>query len=486
LQSLDQFLSALKAGNRGEDNSQPLAVSPWKEDPLKGLDSQDADRIRQAFQVNTDLTVLRLPDARGNRLVGIEQFPGSRPDQAYTAGLPAPVKPEAAAGKQRVVDPSLTETSPNGYPSLAQALADAKPGDVIVIKHNGLVPIKPVRLDEPAADLTIRPADGYHPILTLAERIDDEHAALFRLHDGKLKLEQLEFVLHPANGRFKSQSVVAAVGEGVCTAEGCVFTLEAAQDVRLAVVKVADLPGVMKMDMQPPRPAGGHPAFGFTNCFIRGEGDLVAASAGRPFDLQADNCLVALAGSFLNREAGGDDAFPANGAADGIQLTHVTAYLTGNLVRFRAQDVRGLMPVHFTSVSDCLFVVPRSTGKALVHLDGPETDPDKMKVLLTWDGRHNAYLNFPQMLDQQPTGDPAMVMAGMPYTQDKWKDFTGERDGMFKGVSLPDLPAADAPLAKAAPGRFKAVKTDDTQPPYGVNLDQLPKVAGDGSMRVEK
>jgi hypothetical protein len=484
-QNLEQFLSALKAGNHGDDDSKPLNVSPWKkEDPLKGLDGQDADRMRLAFQVNTDVAELRLPDSKGNRLAGIEHFPGSSPSQAYTAALPDPVKAEATAGKQRVVDPSLSETSLNGYPTLAQALADAKPGDTILIKHNGLVPIKPVRLDEPTADLTIRPYPGYHPLITL-DKTDEEHAALFRLHDGKLKLVQLDFLLRPANDRFKSQSVVAAVGEGACTAEGCLFTLDGVPDVRLAVVKVADLPGVMKMDMQPPRPAGGHPVFSFTKCFVRGEGDLVAARAGRQFDLQADNCLVALAGSFLNREAAAD-TFPAAGAGDAIQLKNVTAYLTGNLVRFGAKDVQGLVPVHFNSVSDCLFVVPRSTGKALVHLDGPETNSERMHQLLSWQGAHNAYLNFPQMLDQQPTGDPAMVMSGMPYTQAQWKEFTGESDGAFKGVSLPDLPAADAPLAKAAPGRFRVAKVDDAQPPFGANLDLLPNVAGDGAMRVER
>jgi hypothetical protein len=241
----------------------------------------------------------------------------------------------------------------------------------------------------------------------------------------------------------------------------------------------------MKMDMQPPRPTVGHPVFSFTKCFVRGDGDLVAARAARPFELQADNCLVALAGSFLNREAG-DEALAAAEVFDGIQLTHVTTYLTGNLVRFQTRDVQALMPVHFT-VSDCLFTVPPGTGKALVHLEGPETNDQTMTRLFTWQGTHNAYLNFPQMLDQQPAGDSSMVMAGMLYGQDKWKSvFTGDHGPVFKGVRLADLPPADAPLAKVTPARFKVTSADEAQPTYGPAIDQLPRGAGEGAMRAEK
>src|SRR5262249_7901572 len=159
---------------------------------------------------------------------------------------------------------------------------------------------------------------------------DDEEAAVFRLHGGKLRLEQLELLLRPTSTRFKSQSVVASVGEGSCVFERCVITLEAAaQGVPLNVLTVADLSGVMKMDPQPAQPTGGPASCTLSKCFVRGDGDLIAARSGRSLALKAEQTLVALSGSFLNREAAADEMLPSVAATDSLDLTHVTTYLGG-------------------------------------------------------------------------------------------------------------------------------------------------------------
>jgi hypothetical protein len=472
--SLSDFREAVPGQlDRGEVLAQ--GTSPWEQtDPLSFLDYKRPDVLRQAFQVNTQLADLRPRDNPDRHLIGVEQLAWS--DPAYTRGL-SPLKerrPErTASAHEKVVNPDDRTRQTGEYSSLADALDKAAPNDVILLHCNGPYLTRPIPLTRANLDVTIRPDRDCHPVLTLDPDTDEEEAALFRLRDGKLHLEGLEFALKPANARFKAQSVVAALGEGECDFKDCVVTLEQSGDTRLAVLTLADLPGVMKTD-RGDRPATGRATFKFQNCFVRGTGDAIAARAGRPFDLDADNLLVALCGSFLNREAADDaPAAPAD-AADTVRLAHVTAYLTCYLVRFRAKDTRALMPAQF-KVADCLFVA--AGDKALVHLDGAEASDERLAALLGWSGQHNAYTDFPEMLDQQPDSG---AMPAMPYTRDRWKAFTREADPAFDRVKLDNRPATDAPLAALTPARFR-VKPDDMRSPdmqpYGVDLEQLPKVA---------
>src|SRR5262249_37896801 len=147
----------------------------------------------------------------------------------------------------------------------------------------------------------------------------------------------------------------------------------------LAAVTVTDPPGVMKMDARPTRPAGQHPSVSFVNCFVRGDGQLLAANAPRPFDLKVDNCVAALGGSLLQIETP-DDAPPAPpGQASQVTLAHVTAYTAAHLVHLKAgKDLKGLIPVN-VQASSCLFLA--AGLKALVHLDGPDTSEERMREL---------------------------------------------------------------------------------------------------------
>jgi hypothetical protein len=454
--------------------SQVLAASPWVEENPLGkldLDGEDRDALHKAFQVQTRLRDLRSPLDLAHHLIGVERLAWSDPYNQNLPSLAERPSPQPVARNVKVVVPDeKASRNPGDYTNLLDALDHAAPGDTILLRHTGLYPIRPLALNRPTLDVTIKADRDCRPVLTLSPETDDEEAALFRLHDGKLRLEGLGFALHPANARFKAQTVVASLGEGTCTFQDCVFTLEEAHDARLAAVTLADLPGVFKMD----RPSGQRAAFAFQNCFVRGDGDLIAARASRPLDLQADNTLVVLSGSLLHREAGDDAAPPAADVADSVRLAHVTTFLVGHLVHWRARDTRLLIPERFRSISDCLFV---SGGGSLVHLDGAEASDERLKALLTWDqGQHNAYVDFPSLLDQQPDSG-AMAM---PYARDQWKVFTRETDAVFDRVKLRDKPGEDTPLATVTPARFQ-VKPDEMRAPdmqaYGADLDQLPKVS---------
>ena len=49
---------------------------------------------------------------------------------------------------------------------------------------------------------------------------------------------------------------------------------------------------------------------------------------------------------------------------------------------------------------DCLFVSIDDKTEALIHLDGPDLSEQRMKELLAWEGRQNAYNRFGDMIEQ--------------------------------------------------------------------------------------
>lgn len=464
-----QFASAVQ-----DEKSVELEVSPWADpDPLAALERND---YRRAFEANTRLAQLRQADEPGHML-GVEVGIWGPSYQ-----LPLPVlddrKPvETVARREKVVDPAVRESSDGIYPTLGQAIGDAKPGDVILIKHNGRVPIEPIRLEKPTVDLTIKPHPGSRPVLTMGTTTDAD-AALFRLHDGQLRLEGLEFYLQPRRTDFKAQTVVAILGDGLCIFRDCVATLEETREVPVSLVTLTDPSSVMRMGTTPaPRQPG--PRIRLEECFVRGAGDLVAARPSRAFELRVEDSLLALDGSILYAEGASKE--PAMHPAVQVSLKKLTAYLTDHAFLLRAcrdegKTTRGLVQTQILSVRDCLFA--SSGGKSLVHLDGVDTD-DQMRRLLTWgEGQHNVYSNFAQMLDQQPR-EPEM-MSLPPYDKRRWEQFTQETDGKFDKVKFTAPLGDGAMLARAVPADFR-IRAESEVHGCGADPERLPRPADDGS-----
>jgi hypothetical protein len=351
----------------------------------------------------------------------------------------------AAPRKEKIVDPDAPlPAAPGVYPTLTRALYDAEPGDVILIRHNGELAVEAVRLEKPTTDVTIQRHPGYQPVLTLGGTTERQ-ATLFTLHDGRLTLKGLEFRLRPRNAEFKSQAVVTVVGDGQCVFKECVASLVGLERVALSLVALGDPRNVMKMDTAPPRPAG-RPLLQLSDCFVRGEGNLVDVRASRPFELALDNALLVLGGSAVNVLEGRNDDAPVSGTVQ-VTCKNVTAYLTDHLLWLRsAKDVKGLVPVR-VNAADSLFVPAGS--KALIHLDGVEVSDSQLKQLLAWEGRGNRYGNplMPMtMVDQLPK-DSEMMMQPRAYSLELWKRLFGEGDAQpFRG-RFPDLPPPDAPLS---------------------------------------
>jgi serine/threonine protein kinase len=452
------------------DKPSEWTSNPWEDSkPLQAL----RNNVPQlAFRLNTTLPELRLPD-NPTQMVGVERCVWGNTYEGKLA--PLPEKAEITRRDERIVDPSLAAPKENTYRTLRQALEDTRPGEVILIRHQGLLPVEPVRLERAGIDVSIRPHPGYHPILSIGQTTEQD-AAMFRVYDGQLRLESLEIQLAPSNSPFRAQTVVAVMGDGQCALKDCLVTLDGGKEIPLALLTLADTAGVMKME---PQAAGQQdPRINVEGCFVRGTGNLVSVRASRPFELHVEKSLAALDGSLLVMD-GATKENTSRGRAQ-ITLEQVTTYLTDHLLSLRAsqeegKSTRGLVPTQVKSATSCLFV--SASGKPLVHLEGVDTD-EQMKRIFSWgEGRHNLYSNFtPSVLDQQPAGgNETAAMPPLPYSRAQWEGFTQEQDARFERLLRLNLPlGADATLSKVLATDFRAKPEANVQG-YGADLDALPR-----------
>ena len=371
-----------------------LADSPWKNDPLEPLRKynykEDAeDYFAAAFEVNEKAPDLRVS---GTTPIGVRKLGGVSYIQLLAD---ADKQADKARLKRRIVDPTLltTKTDKRLYKTLEEALLAYEVGDEIVLRWDGVQSVQPIRLDrQKLQDVTIRPDVGKHPILRLAAGEDrDSEPALFHVYDGSLKLEGLTFLLQPDKG-FRRQSVVDLAGQGQCSLKNCVVTLDrsvmpALTATQLTVASLSDPGKVMMQTTQPMDP----PQLSLDGCFIRGDGDLIDCQTSRPLDLKASNTLAVLKGSFLNVEVGSDAPAAAPTGQMTLTLTHMTTYLTGNLIHLRAgKDYHTLAPVRCTP-TDCLFFAAAKEPQSLVHLDDSDYEKDAIRdKLILWSARKAA------------------------------------------------------------------------------------------------
>src|SRR5262249_22177280 len=226
-------------------DDQILSMSPWLDkDPLSKMREGNP---KKAFQPDLNVPELRFND----RLVGVHKCTWGL---VFDINVPPVEDKKTELVNTLMVDPTAAKDSNGVYTQLEIAIAHAKPGDTILLKHgpDRVMKIDRIRLEKPQIDLTIKPYEGYHPILTLGQSTDSE-AGMFRLHDGKLQLKDLEFLLTNDPAAFQSRAVVSVVGDGECVLSNCVVTLDKGDsnpDRDFAMLTLLDSASVMKMEPQ--------------------------------------------------------------------------------------------------------------------------------------------------------------------------------------------------------------------------------------------
>jgi hypothetical protein len=463
-----------KSSDRRHDESRVLLFNPWHypaDRQARALEDLD---LKRAFRIRTNMAALRQTGRSLSEVVGADTVLGER----WLPGSLPPLdeKGEALVPRRLVVDREVDDSSNGHYPNLHQAVGAARPGDTLLIRHNGELPIDPVQLNKKGmSDLTIRPARRFRPVLVLGDATEAE-TALFRVHDGKLRLEDLQFRLTPRSG-LTLGTVVALAGDGDCCLKRCVATLERSGEARLALATLTRPSDGMPMEKMPPsrkRPEG--PKLALEGCFIRGGGDLLWTKARRPFALEVRKTLAMLSGGLLNIEAASDGAAADESPRTQVDLRQVTAYLGGPLVRLSTgKDPRGLVPLTIKAAG-CL-IVPAGGGKTMVSLEGADADDKSPREKLAWEGKQNVFGPFKALLAQLPGGDK---MAPLPLTDMNWTEWaTEDASSKFK------LEPARAPAAET---RFAVMSPDQLAPPRdeadaGAPLVALPRPAPDPDAR---
>lgn len=442
-----------------DDHSVLVAGNPWEiEEPLKIISSKP----ESAFRLNQKKPELRQLEKPAERIVGVERCTWGK---LYRAELPAVDErsSEAALARTRIVDPTVKQVQKMTYPTLALAVSDARPGDIILIKHDGELAVDQVRLEKGDGNVTIRPHPKCHPILKPGACTDPE-AALFRILDDQLTIESVEFRLQPPKSGFTSQSVALVAGDGQCTFKNCIVTLEGGpdKDSLLGLVRIVD-PGAFVRPESQQRAAG--PKVRLESCFIRGEGDLLSVAGSRPFGLTVKESLIVLDGSFINVEG-----LPRDVGSQTAQLTldHVTTHLSKHFLLLRAaRDERhGLVPVQVTP-ANCVFASAKGS-RSYIHVEGL-SDEQLIRSRISWlDGKQNLYSNFTSLLDNQPRTDDSPLA---PYDQAKWETFAKETDARFVPVKFQNWPTGTDPAHKARVRSFKVKEPDN--PRAGANIETL-------------
>lgn len=465
------FRRRLAEATTKDDASRLLLSYPWLVEPaeqLKGLDLDpqrtDQEALPQAFALHPRQAALRKLGRSATELVGAATVFGATTVPATLP--PLDEKTEPLLRRQLVVEERENDDSLNGvYRGLDLAVRGARPGDVILIRHNGELKIDPIPLSKKEqGDLTIRPARRFQPILTLAETSEAD-AALFRLHDGQLRLEGLEFRL-PGRSPSRLQTVVSLVGNGECLFRDCVATLQRTGDRVLALATLGEAGKVMKLDMPTLRSSTQGPRLALENCLVRGDGDLLVSRVNRPFALELKESMVLLAGSLVGLEPTLDDR-AAGPVSQRIRLglDQCTTYLDGPLVRVSlARDARNLVPLSCKVTNTLL--VPASPGRPLIQLVCDDTEERAgLRDKLTWNGSSNAYGGYTSL-----TNLDSSEGTGSSMGMEKWKLLAGEESSTF-GVKLLEMPSSAV--------RFADMEPADLRPPANLR-------AGVGSVRLPR
>ncbi len=481
---LDQFRNTLALRALGEDDSRILESSPWRKPgafETLALDINEnnkaealhlqAEQIAAVFAVKDRVRDLRPDDNPTNRLVGAERcgsidFLAEKLPPLETKGVVVQKPMDKTGTKTRIVDPDRDDPTQGIYSTLEQAIVSSRPGDEILIRHQGPLRTRSVRIDDPDQSLVIRAHPGFSPILTL-QAAPEEHASLFRLDGASLRLEELEFALEAGQNGLKSLSLAALGRPGTLALKRCSVTLDASRKVLpMALVTMLDTQGLMRMDEMEPR----HWRIDLDQTVLRGAGNVLSNPVGRPVELDARQSLFSLTGSILAVDSAGFGTRLAEGA-EGVVLrwTRNTSWLAGPVLKLQALGGQPVPPI-FAKVNESL--VAMSPGKSLIRMEGiaGDTPMEKLPESLHWEASGNTYANMVDMVEA--TGpDTMLVRKGMGGAQ--WIAATHEASPRFIATLDPPgqtMMMAAIPFSRWTPRDLVAWKSLA----IGADLDSLP------------
>ncbi|MEI7683914.1 MAG: serine/threonine-protein kinase, partial [Planctomycetota bacterium] len=470
---LNAFREAI-ASNNGYDRDSLILP----QEPAPFLLAGKSDKLPEAFQLQRNQRDLQLPREKYDLhpLIGIRKCMG------FAMPRLAPLAPDGPiaasdykpAPNEKVVDPEQAVDAPGLYDSLAKAIAAANPGDIITLRagsENAPFLLKPTDLE---ADLTVRGFPGTFPTLTLADtRISD--AALFRLLDGTLQLENLHLLLEPNRDGFVSQSIVAVVGAGTANIKNCTITMkprDRANPRQMPLSVVTALAGEdVKMMMNDARPALPTPVITLQDSFVRGDGDFVTLRGSRAANVKVTKSLLFLGGSLVHQVQAATKESASPDAPIAVRMKDSAFFFVDPLLWLKAGKLatRHQHPLRVEQADNCLFA--SLTDRPIAYLEGPEASEKTLAQLFEWKGQGNAFVHFDTayLLEYVPAED---ALRTVHIDETSWKE-TIERDGdaRFLPMGFKTLPACPLALRSPEDALLNPEAVEELQP----YMAQLPR-----------
>ncbi len=458
------------------DAALDLKSHPWvAAAPAVKLDTLEPWK---AFELNPRSKQLLVPRPSDVHILGVRRLPF---DDTWLYGTwpPGGIQSDAPPPGVKIWYPNPPAAEKDSLPTdvydnLALALAALNPGDTLCIRGGGVIEVpKLPDITKPGFRATLRPEDPKVPVVLTPADPNKLDSAMFRVDEGDIRFERIEFRLKPAvskAGDMKSQSVVALAGGRSCEFHQCVITMDQQKDEILSAVALVDVSAAMRKTEAVRRPV-----VRMEECVLRGRGRAVWAPSAFPFEFTASNVLAVLAAPFLEME--GPARPPPGGAFAGVNLTRVTALLGNGLIAMRCGKPTDDKPGPFVPVEirtdGCLFAPVAGTAAPFVLVSGGDSDLEDRYVTWSADGA-NGYANFPE--------DSTMVevTSDLPGGQGKrmgvadWLKSTHEKTAGFGTVTLARSAEKLENLA-GFPPEDAAVKDSTLPAPVGCRVKDLPK-----------
>ncbi len=430
-----------------------LKQHPWASaSPIAKIDSPEPWK---AFELDPRSKSLQVKVPRDVYILGAVQLPTAG-TKIYSTWPPGGTQAGALPAGVRVWYPNAPAAEKDSLPdrvydNLAQAVAALKPNDALWIRGTGEIEVPTLAaFTKPDFRVTIRPESDRGTVTLVPAEPNRLDSAMFRLDEGDLRFERIEFRLKPGiskAGDMKSQAVVAIDGGRSCEFHGCTITMEPQKDEVLTAVALVDASARMRKSEAVRRPV-----IRMEDCIVRGRGRAVWAPSAFPFDFAATNVLVALAAPLL--ELGAPAKPPASGSIIGLQLTHVTAWLAGSLVSVQSGKAVDDKPGAFVPVEvrseNCLFAPVGSGGIPMAVVTGG--DAAQWDRYLAWVGSGgNAYANYPEASTMLEVFGEVPEGKGKRLDIENWMPFAKEKPANFGKVTFGKSPAAIADLSSVRP-----------------------------------
>jgi len=320
-----------------------------------------------------------------------------------------------------VVDPE--SENEDDFASLGDAVADARPDDIIELRYNGRREEEPFTLANRRVTVRagndVRSGSDFQPVLVFRPLEIDPikyPRDMFNVSGGELTLDGVALELDVPRGVPADSWSLFKIGTGQrITLQGCSLTIGNASDQQtahhpeVAFFRLVPPAGIDMAAADAPAENGMPPRALITlrNCVARGEAVFLRAEAPQPIELNWHNGLLATTERFLVADA--DERPPSPDGSIQVTLAHVTAAVRSGLCRFvHTEFTPRQLNAHFA----CSASIFLARNAPLIEQVGI-LDFEQSRGQIEWTGEDNFYRGFTCFRVLRPF-DPVLAPEELP------------------------------------------------------------------------